>query len=133
MKVEKVMHGRWFFYEDPDSGNILRARYENHGVTYSTLAVEIPYKEKKWNLFGYRFGSIVERYRPLFNSRQIDVGPVMDKKPSYDVDHTLERMKMCIRDWTSQTGGFDQIVFEHSEFLGNKKLMREQRIDEILD
>lgn len=133
MKVEKVMHGRWFFYEDPVSGKILRAKYQSYGTSFATLKVEEAYKEKRWTIFGFGFGEIVERYRPLFCSRSIDVGPIMDKKSSYDVDHTLSRMKGCLHDWTERTGGFDRIVFEHSEFLGNKKLMREQRIDEILD
>ena len=130
---EKVFHNKWVFYEDPKSGKILNVKYENYGSAYATLIVKAPYMEKKWSLFGLRFGSIVERYYKIFDSRERNYGHVIRLLQSYDVHETITRMIACMDDWERLTGGFqnDGGVL-HSEYLGNKKLMRDKKLEKIL-
>ena len=130
---EKVFHNKWFFYEDSKSGKILKAKYENYGSAFATLIVKAPYMENKWSIFGLRFGPIVERYYKIFDSRERDYGHVIRLLKSYDVEETKQRMIKCMNDWVAATGGFENDGrFVHSEYLGNKKLMRDKKIDELL-
>jgi len=87
---------------------------------------------KKWSLFGFEFGGLVERYQVIFNSRGRDYGPVINIAETYDVKITTIRMRSCMEDWEKQTGGFQKEEVVHSEYLGNKRIMREKRIDELL-
>jgi len=130
--TERVFHNKWFFYEDPKSGKILKAKYETYVSSYATLIVKAPYMTKKWSLFGFEFGGLVERYQVIFDSRVRDYGPVINISETYDVGITTNRMRACMYDWENLTGGFQKEEVVHSEYLGNKKIMREKRIDELL-
>jgi hypothetical protein len=133
MIIEKVIHGKYFFYEDTISGKVLKAVYKDYGTMFSTLVVYEISEKKKWNIFGFKFGPLVEYDIKLFNSRDIDLGPVINKRKNYDIDYTLNLIENCLKDWrkkTLQILEYDKVV--HSEFLGNKKLTRDRKIDNII-
>ena len=58
MIIEKVIHGKYFFYEDTISGKVLKAVYKDYGTMFSTLVVYEISEKKKWNIFGFKFGFV---------------------------------------------------------------------------